>query len=210
MLLFIDSCSDSSKVGILFSGGLDCMCLAALADRYVPKNEPIDLLNVSFENPRIQNVNQKKREQLNNNKKKRKLDHNEQNDKKPTEDDIDKIYDVPDRKTGRKGVEELRKICPQRKWNFVEINIEYSETQKYRKHIMDLICPLTTLMDYSIAMSFWFASRGKGFIKDKNGQKVEYQSKAKILLSGLGADEQLCGYGNYDNIYLFNYFFFKL
>jgi len=63
---------------------------------------------------------------------------------------------------------------------------------------MDLICPLTTLMDFSIAMSFWFASRGKGFIIDpSNGEKVEYQSKAKTLLSGLGADEQLCGYGTY-------------
>jgi len=60
---------------------------------------------------------------------------------------------------------------------------------------MDLICPLTTLMDFSIAMSFWFASRGKGFIINENGEKIDYQSKAKILLSGLGADEQLCGYG---------------
>lgn len=79
---------------------------------------------------------------------------------------------------------------------FCGINIEYSETLKYRKHIMDLICPLTTLMDFSIAMSFWFASRGKGFI-NVNGQKIEYQSKAKVLLSGLGADEQLCGYGRH-------------
>jgi len=116
LLYFYISCSDSSKVGILFSGGLDCMCLAALADRYVPKHEPIDLLNVSFENPRIKNVNQKKKEQLyNNNKKKRKIDHpnnnnnnNNNNNEKENSESEDKIYDVPDRITGRKGVEELR------------------------------------------------------------------------------------------------------
>ena len=84
------------------------MCLAALADRYVPKNEPIDLLNVSFENPRIKNVNQKRKEQLNNNKKKRKIDHNDQSNEKENPEPDDKIYDVPDRITGRKGVEELR------------------------------------------------------------------------------------------------------
>ncbi|XP_052745911.1 asparagine synthetase domain-containing protein CG17486 isoform X2 [Bicyclus anynana] len=34
--------------GILFSGGLDCTILAILADKYVPKNQPIDLINVAF------------------------------------------------------------------------------------------------------------------------------------------------------------------
>ncbi|XP_068621321.1 asparagine synthetase domain-containing protein CG17486 isoform X2 [Battus philenor] len=35
-------------VGILFSGGLDCTILALLADRYVDKGQPIDLINVAF------------------------------------------------------------------------------------------------------------------------------------------------------------------
>lgn len=35
--------------GILFSGGLDCTILAFLADKYVPKDQPIDLINVAFE-----------------------------------------------------------------------------------------------------------------------------------------------------------------
>lgn len=37
-----------STVGILFSGGLDCTILAYLADKYVPENQPIDLINVAF------------------------------------------------------------------------------------------------------------------------------------------------------------------
>jgi asparagine synthetase B (glutamine-hydrolysing) len=68
-------------VGILFSGGLDCLCLAALVNSHLPNDQSIDLLNVAFENPRI---NQKKTGPTN--------------------------YDVPDRKTGRCSVEELRLV----------------------------------------------------------------------------------------------------
>ncbi|XP_038210991.1 asparagine synthetase domain-containing protein CG17486 [Zerene cesonia] len=35
-------------VGVLFSGGLDCTILAYLTDKYVPKDQPIDLINVAF------------------------------------------------------------------------------------------------------------------------------------------------------------------
>ncbi|XP_050362344.1 asparagine synthetase domain-containing protein CG17486 isoform X2 [Nymphalis io] len=35
--------------GILFSGGLDCTILSLIADKYVPKDQPIDLINVAFE-----------------------------------------------------------------------------------------------------------------------------------------------------------------
>jgi asparagine synthetase B (glutamine-hydrolysing) len=41
-----------SRLGILFSGGIDCTTLAALAHDFIPRDEPIDLLNVAFENPR--------------------------------------------------------------------------------------------------------------------------------------------------------------
>jgi len=75
----------------MFSGGLDCICLAALADKYIPKEETIDLLNVGFENPRIQ--------QAKKDKKKSGFQKN---------DSVYDVYDVPDRLTGRQGVEELR------------------------------------------------------------------------------------------------------
>lgn len=38
-----------AKVGILFSGGIDCTILATLLDKIVNENQPIDLINVSFE-----------------------------------------------------------------------------------------------------------------------------------------------------------------
>ncbi len=41
--------SGSCGIGILFSGGLDCMIVAALAARCVPENTTIDLFNVAFD-----------------------------------------------------------------------------------------------------------------------------------------------------------------
>lgn len=42
---------DHAKIAILFSGGIDSAILALLASKYVELDEPIDLLNVSFERP---------------------------------------------------------------------------------------------------------------------------------------------------------------
>ncbi|KAL5276856.1 ASNSD1 family protein [Megaselia abdita] len=38
-----------AKVAVLFSGGIDCTILASLVDRCLPKDEPVELLNVAFE-----------------------------------------------------------------------------------------------------------------------------------------------------------------
>jgi hypothetical protein len=38
-----------ARVAVLFSGGVDCMILAALCDGCLPPSEPVDLINVSFD-----------------------------------------------------------------------------------------------------------------------------------------------------------------
>jgi hypothetical protein len=43
-----DDHGSGCRVGVLFSGGLDCAVVAALADRHVPHGAPIELVNVSF------------------------------------------------------------------------------------------------------------------------------------------------------------------
>lgn len=56
--LFLDEASCChSTVGVLFSGGLDCTILAYLADKYLPKNQSIDLINVAFDRQSSQNYN---------------------------------------------------------------------------------------------------------------------------------------------------------
>ena len=43
------------RLAILFSGGLDCTIIAGISHAILNRDEPIDLLNVAFENPRKSN-----------------------------------------------------------------------------------------------------------------------------------------------------------
>lgn len=154
-----------AQVAILFSGGLDCCTLALLAHRYIDSEQPIDLLNVAFENPRVLQANLK------------------------TEAKLPSTYDVPDRKTGLQSLEELRSVAPTRQWNFVEVNVSHQEYLSERGKIESLMEPCQSVMDLSIAAALYFACRGRGI----DG----YTSSAKVLLSGLGADELLGGYSRH-------------
>ncbi|KAK5827385.1 asparagine synthase-domain-containing protein [Linnemannia elongata] len=194
-----------ARVAILFSGGLDCLCLAALADRFLPEGEAIDLLNVGFENPR--SVKAKAAEEALAQKRLKKkqgvaessgsTDGGKANNENSKSVKPDTRFNVPDRTTGYESLAELRKISPQRHWNFVEVNVPFEEAMAQRSEILERIAPLETVMDLSIAMAFWFASRGIGYIKNDQGELEAYTSQAKVLLSGLGADEQLGGYSRH-------------
>lgn len=54
--------------------------------------------------------------------------------------------------------------------------------------------PKNTVMDLSLAAPLYFASRGQGYLYNS---KEEYTAQARVLLSGLGADEALGGYGRH-------------
>ena len=61
--------------------------------------------------------------------------------------------------------------------------------------MVGLIAPHNTEMDLSIAYALYFASRGTGMaITDLECVPLSYQTPARILLSGLGADELFGGY----------------
>lgn len=160
--------AEEASVAVLFSGGLDCTILARMCHDLIPLNKPIDLLNVAFENPRIHG----------------KLD--------PGSSPFELC---PDRITGRASHAELIKVCPGRAWQFVEVNVPYTETQAHRNTVMTLMHPHNTEMDLSISYALYFASRGVGITRPSPAsQSMSYATTAHVLLSGLGADELFGGY----------------
>jgi asparagine synthetase B (glutamine-hydrolysing) len=165
-----------AKVAVLFSGGLDCTLLARLSHDVLPKDESIDLVNVAFENPRVAAA--------------LKVKHEKEKGAEP----MPSIYEsCPDRITGRAGYAELQKVCPGRVWRFVAVNVPFQEFTAHRDEVIQLIRPHNTEMDLSIACALYFASRGQGTV----ATTTTYTTTARVLLSGLGADELFAGYGRH-------------
>ncbi|XP_013787823.1 asparagine synthetase domain-containing protein 1-like isoform X2 [Limulus polyphemus] len=164
-----------APIAVMFSGGLDSVILAYLADRFLPRHLPIDLLNVAFEHKvRMQSTSKKET-------------HSSET-----------TYDTPDRITGKEGVNELSMLKPHRKWNFVEINITRNELQSQRQDcIRQLVYPCATVLDDSLGCASWFAARGSGVIWSDSNSYEPYTSPARVVLLGMGADEQLAGYSRH-------------
>ncbi|KAJ1961906.1 hypothetical protein IWQ62_003703 [Dispira parvispora] len=208
-----------SRVAILFSGGVDCLVIAALAHQVLPLEEPIDLINVAFENPRVTQAAQRN----NGRKGSSSMRHNYDgppftwcsSDAKPyrfNASEYQRLFDVPDRVNGRQSLKALRQWAPQRDWRFVAVNVPYSQVLECRNHIMDVMYPSNTVMDLSIATALWFAASGKGYLEPRESDNSDpystdeisllpYISSAKVLLLGMGADEQLGGYSRHRDEY---------
>lgn len=132
LALASDKC-DHARIGILFSGGIDCTILAVLTEKLLASSQPIDLINVSF-----QKINRSK-------------------STVPTD------YRTPDRLSAYQSLEELKQMSPNRKWNLVEVDVTRDELEDALKtRISHLVYPLNTVLDESLGSVLWFGSRGQG------------------------------------------------
>jgi len=164
---------DSAPVLVLFSGGLDSTVLAALVDLHLPRNCPIDLINVAFPStPRATTG---------------------------PSGQLISFDTAPDRRAAVMSLTDLRAASPHREWRLIFADISAEELQQYREHVIQLMYPAHTLMDLSISASLWFAARGQGYIyqAEQSANQAMYRSTARIVLSGLGADECLGGYSRH-------------
>ncbi|KAL8839407.1 MAG: hypothetical protein Q9170_001746 [Blastenia crenularia] len=161
-----------ARIAILFSGGLDCTLIARVMHDLLPSALEIDLLNVAFENPRV--VKAASAGKL---------------------VPADPYPHCPDRITGLSSYAELQQVCADRFWRFVSIDVPYVETVSHRSEITSLMYPHNTEMDLSIACALYFAARGSGVVySDASSSSLSYTTPARVLLSGLGADELFAGY----------------
>jgi asparagine synthetase B (glutamine-hydrolysing) len=75
---------------------------------------------------------------------------------------FDKKQVSPDRQAALIAAEELQRLYPAREWRFLEINVGYDEVTLATPHILQLMTPCETHMDFNIGTAFWFLSKGVG------------------------------------------------
>ncbi|KAL5596768.1 uncharacterized protein BROUX77_006716 [Berkeleyomyces rouxiae] len=184
-----NTATSKAKAAVFFSGGLDCTIAARLMCNGLTPDDEIDLINVAFENPRVAAQLRKEK------------------------GDIADVYEMcPDRITGRVGFRDLCKACPNTKWRFIAVNVPYEESLAHRSEVAALMSPHKTEMDISISLAFYFAARGSGTfynswepptVTDATGSANHGYgtTSARVVFSGLGADELFGGYNRCALIY---------
>jgi asparagine synthetase B (glutamine-hydrolysing) len=92
--------------------------------------------------------------------------------------------DAADTQAALLSYQELQQLYPEHSsLQFIPHQVDWNEIQKIETHVRALIHPKDGTMDLNIATALWFAAQAA--------------TPARVLLSGLGADEQMGGYGRH-------------
>ncbi|ODV63087.1 putative asparagine synthase [Ascoidea rubescens DSM 1968] len=182
----------NSSFAILFSGGIDCTIIAALCAFQLVSSKDFSEKSKTIDLLNVGFDNPRTRKQAS---------------------------AVPDRQLALKSWFELCKIYGPVgvEFNLIEIDISYKEYIEGKKRVLKLIWPEQSVMDLSISIAFFFASRGLGskVILDQEKMTLDsksiefgelkresnFNSNCKVLLSGLGADELFGGYSRHEGVF---------
>lgn len=183
-----------ASLSVLFSGGLDCTVIASLICENLKQNS--SLFNIDLLTVGFDNPRTNQSANCS-----------------------------PDRKLAKRSWFELAKKYNSSFLNLrlVEVDVDYKSWLLHQKRVKDLMYPVNTEMDLSIAIAFYFASSNslaevstsmieltnecpsfEAFLQNESDfSKIEpnYNSDASVLFSGLGADELFAGYSRHEAIF---------
>lgn len=100
----------------------------------------------------------------------------------------------PDRQSAISGYQELETLSGHSgRINLICVNVKPQEADKaLENNVRDLIYPCDQPMDPTIGTAIWLAARGEGTLHES--MEGTSKSSARVLFSGLGADELMGGY----------------
>jgi hypothetical protein len=143
------------RIGVLFSGGIDSVVLAALLHLSLSDpEEPIDLLNVAFASAGEEDISQNG------------IAQHQVSEKRKSEPP------APDRLAAISALKELKLIYPTRDWRLVHVDVSSAERNEHEGRVKGLIRPRDTHMDLNIGTALWFASRGQGYLRDYTEEEM--------------------------------------
>lgn len=165
------------RFALLYSGGIDSMVLARLLDEEIPPAEPLHLINVAFG------------------------------------DNETALNECPDRGTAIEGLHELRALSTSnRTIDLICVDVSTEQARRtLHENVRPLVHPSEQPMDATIGTAIWMAARAQGYVYapttcteggEKYSSRSVVTSTARIMFSGLGADELMGGYkGRHRTIY---------
>lgn len=214
-----DCGAGAASVGVLFSGGIDSVVLAAMCENHVPPEQPIDLINVAFMSDKIKISSSPDRAAA-------LLSFEEMKRRWPNRYWRFIAVDIPYDEVLKNEERICRLISPLDSTMDFNIatafwfasrgqGVEICRESNGSNGVLDAAQEQSTA---GAAPLLRFASSQKSEVESQTNERtqdqqslvrhaddksnpIHYTSKARVLLVGIGADEQLAGYGRHRSVF---------